>query len=587
MIAVLEMLQPIDLPDLGPEGPRSLAERVWLGLGLYGRIGLGLLVLGLLVWVLYVVLRRLGKRGMRSVLFGFTGLSLLGLLAFGTWASTLPVARGSYFVLWHQLVRVGAAFSGTGFVVGFMALAVPWGLNLLERRGFVAYLAARHVRANKSGFLTVISFLSIAGVLLSSMALCGVVSVMGGFGADLKRKILGNNAHVKIETGTVGGFEYWQGLLDELRLVKGVRAATPVASGEAMASSTSNTAGVIVRGVDPLTIGTVIDLLQNIEVGKFSYVEDPVKLARLPPEEPICIGPGGEVYLKGPDFRPFTSSTLDKEVAEAVVPEDAFPGVVLGRELAKSLHVCVGDEITLISPLGDLGPMGIMPRSRRFRVAAIFYSGMYEYDASHAYMKLDVAQEFLDLKHNVTGIELKLHNAEAVDEVSPGIRAAVTDRPELGVKDWKELNRNLFSALKLEKIATFIILSVAIAVASFCIICTLLLMVTEKSKEIAILKAIGASDRGILRIFMVEGVMIGGIGTVFGVATGLAATLGLRWFGVRLDPDVYYVDRLPINVDAGDFALVALSALAITTLATLYPAFAASRLRPVDGIRYE
>jgi lipoprotein-releasing system permease protein len=155
------------------------------------------------------------------------------------------------------------------------------------------------------------------------------------------------------------------------------------------------------------------------------------------------------------------------------------------------------------------------------------------------------------------------------------------------VRDWKELNKNLFSALKLEKVATFIILSLAILVASFCIICTLLLMVTEKSKEIAILKAIGASDRGILRIFMVEGVMIGGIGTVFGVATGLAATLGLRWFGVRLDPDVYYVDRLPINVDAGDFALVALSALAITTLATLYPAFAASRLRPVDGIRYE
>jgi hypothetical protein len=139
----------------------------------------------------------------------------------------------------------------------------------------------------------------------------------------------------------------------------------------------------------------------------------------------------------------------------------------------------------------------------------------------------------------------------------------------------------------LEKIATFIILSLAILVASFCIICTLLLMVTEKSKEIAILKALGATDRGILRIFMAEGMIIGGIGTVFGVATGLAVSLGLRWFGVRLDPDVYYVDRLPINVDPGDFALVAVAALLITTLATLYPALAASRLRPVDGIRYE
>jgi lipoprotein-releasing system permease protein len=173
-----------------------------------------------------------------------------------------------------------------------------------------------------------------------------------------------------------------------------------------------------------------------------------------------------------------------------------------------------------------------------------------------------------------------------VAEVRPLVEKAV-DQPELLVRDWKELNKNLFSALKLEKIATFIILSLAILVASFCIICTLLLMVTEKSKEIAIMKALGASDRGILRIFMVEGVMIGGIGTVFGVATGLAAALGLRWFGVRLDPDVYYVDRLPINVDPSDFAIVALSALFITTLATLYPAFAASRLRPVEGIRYE
>jgi lipoprotein-releasing system permease protein len=155
------------------------------------------------------------------------------------------------------------------------------------------------------------------------------------------------------------------------------------------------------------------------------------------------------------------------------------------------------------------------------------------------------------------------------------------------VRDWKELNKNLFSALKLEKIATFVILSLAILVASFCILCTLLLMVTEKSKEIAILKSLGASDRSILAIFMGEGMLIGAIGTYFGVATGFAAIKGLTQFGLRLDPDVYYVDRLPISADLTDFVLVALSALVITTLATIYPAVAASRLRPVEGIRYE
>ncbi|HEY8943539.1 MAG TPA: ABC transporter permease, partial [Polyangiaceae bacterium] len=458
-------------------------------------------------------------------------------------------------------------------------------LDRVERSGFVSFVAARHVRAHKSGFLTVISVLSISGVALSSLALCAVVAIMGGFGADLKRKILGNNAHVRIESERAGGFEHWRAMLDEARLAKGVRAATPIAGGEAMASSTTNTAGLMLRGVDPVSIGTVIDLIDNIEVGKFSYLEKPELLDKLGPDEPIGMGPGGELYLKGPDVKPYLKK-LDPDVAEAVAPEQTHPAIIIGRELAKSLHVYVGDELTLISPIGDLGPMGLLPKARRFRVAAIFYSGMYEYDASHAYVTLETAQEFFDLEHMVTAIEIRLEDPERVDEVRPGV-VEVVDQPGLRVRDWKELNKNLFSALKLEKIATFIILSLAILVASFCIICTLLLMVTEKSKEIAIMKSLGASDQGILRIFMAEGIMIGGIGTVFGVATGLAATLGLRWFGVRLDPDVYYVDRLPINVDWLDFSLVALSAFVITTLATLYPAFAASRLRPVEGIRYE
>jgi lipoprotein-releasing system permease protein len=408
---------------------------------------------------------------------------------------------------------------------------------------------------------------------------------MGGFGADLKRKILGNNAHVRVEAKEVGGFTNWRDLSDELARKSGVRAVTPIAGGEAMASSASNTAGVLLRGVDPESIGKVIDLIQNIEVGKLAYLDDPKRLANLPANEPIGMGPGGELYLKGPDLKPYTSK-LDPEVAEAVEGSDQHPGLVIGRELAKSLHVYVGDEITLVAPLGDLGPMGIMPKSQKFRIAAIFYSGMYEYDASQAYAKLDVAQQFLDLKQNITALDIKVDDAERVEQVRPLIEQTL-DRDDVRVRDWKELNKNLFSALKLEKIATFIILSLAILVASFCIICTLLLMVTEKSKEIAILKSLGASDGAILTLFMSEGVIIGVIGTVFGVVTGIAAMKGLQQFGVRLDPDVYYVDKLPISADYGDFALVALAALVITTLATVYPAYAASRLRPVEGIRYE
>ena len=579
--------------SLGAPVHQNALTRVWNAIGVYGRIGAILLAVLLVVVLVFFGLRwlskTLGPRIWRMLLLIFTGTCGAGFIGLAIRSHFLPHGKGTPFVLLNQVINVGTVVCGMGFVVGLSALAIPYALDALERGGFMSFVAARHVRATKSGFLTVISVLSIVGVALSALALCVVVAVMGGFGADLKRKILGNNAHVRIETKKVGGFTNWRDLADNLRGVSGVKAVTPVAGGESMASSASNTAGVLLRGVDTETIGTVIDLLANIEVGKFKYLTDTKTLANLPPNEPIGLGPGGEVYLKGPDLRSYNSklgSELDPSVKDAVNEPDEFPGIVIGRELAKSLHVYVGDEITLVSPIGDLGPMGLMPKSRRFRIAAIFYSGMYEYDASQAYVKLDEGQDFLDLKQNITALEIRLEDAEKVDAVRPLIERQIA-RDDVRIRDWKELNKNLFSALKLEKIATFVILSLAILVASFCILCTLLLMVTEKSKEIAIMKSLGASDRSILTIFMGEGMLIGAIGTYFGVATGFAAIKGLTVFGLRLDPDVYYVDRLPISADLTDFLLVALSALVITTLATVYPAIAASRLRPVDGIRYE
>ncbi len=527
---------------------------------------LALIVIGLL---------QMFQGGGRRVLSMSVVLGVVAAIGFGVWSFKLPETRGGQFVLSHQFVRVAASFNATLATLIALSLAVPHALNLFEGSSFVSFVAARHVRSKKSGFLTVISLLSIAGVTLSSFALCAVVSIMGGFGADLKAKILGNNAQIRIESEKPGGFEYSNDVLDKVRLVPGVAAATPVAAGEAMASSSTNTAGVLLRGVDTATIGHVIDVPSHVEVGDFKYLDDPEKLRDLPADAPIGLGPRGEMYLKGPDL-----SGDDEQ------KPDVYPGVVLGRELAKSLHVYVGDVLTLVSPLGDLGPMGLMPRTRKFRVAGIFYSGMYEYDASHAYVKIDEAQKFLELKHFVTAVEARVTEVEKVDKISPAVREAIA-RPDLRVRDWKELNKNLFGALQLEKVMTFVILSIAIAVASFCIICTLLLMVTEKSKEIAVLKAMGASDRAVLNVFMSEGMFIGGMGTVLGVMTGFVAMKSLKVFGVRLDPEVYYVDRLPVNVEHLDYFLVALCAFVITTLATLYPAAAASSLRPVEGIRYE
>jgi lipoprotein-releasing system permease protein len=421
---------------------------------------------------------------------------------------------------------------------------------------------------------------------------------MGGFGHDLKRKILNNNAHIVVDVTRPGGFGRWQEKLDAAREAlkeAGGGAATPVVGGEAMASSTSNTAGALVRGIDPATIGDVIDLKENLEVGKFEYFLNPEQLLELGPDEIVGRGPTGEPYFHGPDFRnaPDTDPSLRDFLKQT---EKVYPGVIIGRELAKSLHVLVGDEVSLLSPMGELGPMGLMPRTRKFRVAGIFYSGMYEYDATFAYVMLGDAQTFFSLKDadRITNIDIRVPDPERAADFERGLRAAVEATPlEAGkgatirVRDWMEMNRNLFSALKLEKIATFIILSLAILVASFCIVCTLLLMVTEKGKEIAILKALGASDGAIMRIFMLEGIIIGGIGTVFGVGTALATCTGLSWFGVRLDPEVYYIDRLPVNVSGQDYAMVAVAALIICTVSTIYPAFAASELRPVDGLRWE
>jgi lipoprotein-releasing system permease protein len=500
-------------------------------------------------------------------------------------ASRLPAARGSVFKLHDEIIRYGAASTAVFFVILLMISLMPWVFNRLEGRSFRSFVAMRHVRASKSGFLTVISILSICGVALSSCALCGVTSVMGGFGQDLKRKILGNNAHITIDTSAVGGFKEWEEVLDSVRLLPGVAAATPVVRGECMASSSSNTSGALVRGIDPGSIGNVIDLVKNIEVGKFAYLENPELLTHLAPDEVIGLGPGGEPYLKGPDLG-FDAPDVDPEVKKALRGPPVYPGLVVGREFAKTLHAYVGDEITLVSPLGDLGPMGILPRSRKFRVAAIFYSGMYEYDASHVYLTMGAAQSLFSTGQSISAIEVRVADAERASELTHPVEIAI-NRDDLRVRDWRELNKNLFSALKLEKIATFIILSIAILVASFCIVCTLLLMVTEKGKEIAILKAIGATDQSILQIFVTEGIIIGAIGTILGVVTGLVVCLSMSIFGIRLDPEVYYIDRLPVAVNPSDYVAVALAAVLICTISTLYPARAASVLRPVEGLRYE
>jgi lipoprotein-releasing system permease protein len=264
---------------------------------------------------------------------------------------------------------------------------------------------------------------------------------------------------------------------------------------------------------------------------------------------------------------------------------DILPGVVVGQELARTLRLYVGDEVNIVSPLGDLGPSGPMPKSRPFRVAGIFYSGMYEYDMKSIYVTLETAQRFLNMEQQVTGIDIKVREIERAHEVASEVRAAIA-RDELRVRDWKELNKNLFGALALEKLAMFITLGIAILVAGFCVFGILILLVEEKVRDVAILKALGATARTIGTIFMIEGLLTGLLGASIGLGVGFVVCYAAGHFGIPMNPEVYYIDKLPVHIDPVEFVLVGVAGVLICLGSTVMPAVYASRVRPVDGLRH-
>ncbi|HEX7836407.1 MAG TPA: FtsX-like permease family protein, partial [Kofleriaceae bacterium] len=266
----------------------------------------------------------------------------------------------------------------------------------------------------------------------------------------------------------------------------------------------------------------------------------------------------------------------------------SLPGILVGRELVKQTHLYTGEEVRVVSPLSDPANPDAngtpIPFNRDYRVAGTFFTGMYEYDLKYVYVSLDSLQEFLDRGDAVDGIEVRVANPYDTDAFVAKFQAAFG--PHYRVQDWKELNRSLFSALKLEKIAMFLVLGIVIVVASFSILGNLIMVVVEKSREIALLKTLGASDAGVLQIFAIQGLMIGIIGTVLGVVTGLLLCWALAEYGFPLNADVYYIDRLPVHVDPWSVVATAAAGIVISILATLYPAAVAARVRPAAGMRH-
>jgi lipoprotein-releasing system permease protein len=409
------------------------------------------------------------------------------------------------------------------------------------------FIGLRYLKAKrKQTFVSLITLISIAGVMVGVTALIVVLAVMNGFKEDLREKILGVTSHVVISRFD-GNIPNYQQVNLQVEEVKGVTAATPFIYTQVMISSRQSISGAVLRGIDPETAVKVINLARNLRAGSLE-----------------------ELGVVDRSKDPTTTA-----------------GIILGNELARNLGVVRGEPVTVISPLGRLTPLGRVPRSQTFRVSGIFDSGMYEYDSTLAYVSLGAAQRFLGIGDRVTGIEVRVDDIYQADRVARDISKALAGYPYWS-RDWMRMNKNLFSALKLEKIVMFIILTLIILVAAFNIVGTLIMVVMEKTRDIAILKSMGATRRSIMKIFMIEGMVIGLVGTMLGLLGGytLCELLATYQF-IELPQDVYYISTLPVKMDPLDVTIIALAAIAISLVATVYPAWQASRLDPVEAIRYE
>ncbi|MBE9545918.1 MAG: lipoprotein-releasing ABC transporter permease subunit [Proteobacteria bacterium] len=420
------------------------------------------------------------------------------------------------------------------------------------------FIGLRYLRAKrKQTFVSIISFISIAGIFLGVAALIIVLAVMNGFETELRNKILGINSHiVLLEYG--GSIRDYEKVMGEIEEVEGVVASTPLIYSQAMLKKGNRVSGVALRGLAIETATKVINL-GKMKEGNIEYLSEKAR---------------GAVKLRA-------------DLA-------SLPGIVIGKELAKSLGVFLFETVRVMSPMGVSTPMGMVPRMKKFLVVGIFDSGFYEYDASLAFLSLKDCQKFLRMGDIVTGIEIK------VDDIYKAGAIAKTIEKKLGhpywARNWMQMNKNLFSALKLEKRVMFIILSLIVLVAAFNIICTLIMVVMEKNKDIAILKSMGATAKSIMKIFIFQGLITGAVGTILGSIFGLTVALNLeqislsveKLFGFKILPqDVYYLSKLPSQVNYGDVLIIVVVTMLICFLSTIYPSLRASKLDPAEALRYE
>ena len=561
--------------------------------------------------------------------------------------------------------------------------------------------------ARRSRVPSVITAVAVLGVSAGVATLLVVLAILGGFEGDLRDKILGTKAHLRVTGPDEAPLDSPDRVLAVLDSLPGVLGASPFIESELLIASVTNYSGMILRGVVPERLQDTTILGDAIVEGSLAWLHDPDAARRarawdrdpptasevraptaaearllaawadvVPPflrssflawvpdslqraeearrevealledlrseraaleealadqgvlldrgpaglqpgagaEGPGAVGRSGLVAEEPhPEAHPSAAADAESHAEEGEAEAGSFvmpslpppttspegqsglrfaptPGIVIGSQLRETLRVEVGDVVQILSPDGDLGPTGPMPRVRPYRVVGVYHTGLYEFDNAYVLTLLESARAFLDLPaEQVTGVEVRLRRMED----APSLRGTLERRlresgvEQAAVKDWQELNSSLFAALQLEKVVMFLILSIIILVASFAIVCMLTVIVIEKRREIAVLKSMGASQGSILRLFLLEGGLVGTLGTLLGLALGMSVVAYLSTVGYPLDPEVFYIDRLPVRLHPLEAGLVTVAAVVISLLATLYPSMQAARLHPVDGLRDE
>ena len=404
------------------------------------------------------------------------------------------------------------------------------------------FVSLRYLRAKKRyGTVSLNTVVSIAGVVIGVATSIITLAVMTGFQGYFRDKILSAIPHIVVMEYAGEGVRDQKNLQEVVGRVAHVQATTRFIISQVMLAARDRVQGVVVRGIDPRTEGTVTDLARNMKEGTLAALEQSSR---------------------------------------------KLPGIIIGEDLARKFSASLGDTITMVNPIGEESSVGMVPKIRKFELVGIFDAGMYDYNTGFAYISLAEAQQFFNLEGKISGLQVRVDDIYRADEISRTIQSAAGF--PYYTRNWVEMNKNFFSALKLEKIGMSLILVVVIIVASFNIIGTLTMLVMEKSREIAILKSMGATERSIMTIFVFAGLVIGGVGTLLGAVAGygivaLVAKSGL----ITLPKDVYQVSYLPLHITGLDVLFIALTAIGISFLATLYPSLQAAKQDPVEVLRYE